>query len=369
MKYKNVFGGDLLGSVLVLSACGAEPSDATRSPAASASTQPTTAASSRSTAPSASATTGASPAATTPAPSAPASSSSSASAPAATTFDPARVTIALEQVANGFEQPLFLTHAGDGSNRTFVVEKTGAIKLLDGTVFLDIADRITADGYEQGLLGLAFHPQFAQNGYFYVYYTARDGTNTVSRFTATADRQGGDPATELVMIQQADPAANHNGGMIAFGPDGMLYIGLGDGGGANDQFGNGQNGDTFLAKILRIDVNGAEPYAVPQDNPFVNDDEIRPETWAWGLRNPWRFSFDRTTGDLYIGDVGQNQWEEINFQPAASVGGENYGWPIREAAHCFRTTNCDTSPLVAPIAEYNHLHVISFTDASEYNGQ
>ncbi len=272
-------------------------------------------------------------------------------------------------MADGFEQPLFVTHAGDGSGRTFVVEKTGSIKLLDGTVFIDIADRITADGYEQGLLGLAFHPQFAENGYFFVYYTARDGTNTVSRFEATADRQEGDPATELVLIEQEDPAANHNGGMLTFGPDGMLYIGLGDGGGANDQFGNGQNGDTFLAKILRIDVNGAEPYAVPQANPFVNDDQIRPETWAWGLRNPWRFSFDRATGDLYIGDVGQNQWEEINFQPAGSTGGENYGWPIREAAHCFRTNDCDTATFVDPIAEYSHQEGISVTGGYVYRGQ
>jgi len=371
MKYKKAFSGAFLISVLALSACSADQTAATRLPAASttASTQPTMAASKGFTAPSASATTGASPAATTPAASAPASSGGSASAATATTFDPARVTLATEQVAEDFEQPLFVTHAGDGSNRTFVVEKTGSIKLLDGTVFFDVSDRITADGYEQGLLGLAFHPQFAQNGQFFVYYTAPDGTNTVSRFGSIADRQGGDPDSEVVLIQQEDPAANHNGGMLAFGPDGMLYIGLGDGGGANDQFGNGQNGDTFLAKILRIDVNNGEPYAVPQDNPFANDGEIRPETWAWGLRNPWRFSFDRATGDLYIGDVGQNQWEEINFQPAASAGGENYGWPVREAAHCFRDQNCDTASFADPIAEYNHQQGISVTGGYVYRGQ
>jgi len=365
MVPKRILSGLVL--TLALSACGAEQSAATRSPVALPSMQPTTAVSSRSAAPSASATTGASPATTTPPATTP--SGAPASAPAATTFDPARVTIATEQVADGFEQPLFVTHAGDGSNRTFVVEKTGAIKLLDGSVFLDIADRITASGYEQGLLGLAFHPQFADNGHFYVYYTARDGTNTVSRFSATADRQEGDPATEMVLIEQEDPAANHNGGMIAFGPDGMLYIGLGDGGGANDQFGNGQNGDTFLAKILRIDVNGGEPYAVPQDNPYVNDAALVPETWAWGLRNPWRFSFDRATGDLYIGDVGQNQWEEINFQPAGSTGGENYGWPVREGAHCFRDQNCDITGLTDPIAEYNHQEGISVTGGYVYRGQ
>jgi glucose/arabinose dehydrogenase len=237
-------------------------------------------------------------AATTPVTST-ASSRALESATAATTVGPAHVLIRLEQVATGFDQPVFLTHAGDGSNRTFVVEKGGRIKFLDGTEFLNITDRITTSGYEQGLLGVAFHPQFAHNGWLYVCYTAPDGTNTVSRFAATADRQRGDPDTELVLLQQVSPHDTHNGGMIAFGPDGMLYVGLGDGGGADDAFGNGQHGDTLLAKILRIDVSGAQPYSVPHDNPFVNTSAIRSETWASGLRNPWRFSFDRATGDLY----------------------------------------------------------------------
>jgi len=249
------------------------------------------------------------------------------------------------------------------------VEKGGLIKLLDGTVFLNIADRITASGYEQGLLGLAFHPHFSTNGLFFVYYTAPDGTNTLSRFGATADMQRGDPDTELVLLQQASPHDTHNGGMVAFGPDGMLYVGLGDGGGADNEFGNGQNGDTLLAKIVRIDVNGAEPYAVPHDNPFVNTSEIRSETWAWGLRNPWRFSFDRATGDLYIGDVGQNQWEEINFQPAVSRGGENYGWSIKEGSHCFYTTTCDSTGLTDPIVAYDRHQGIAVTGGYVYRGQ
>jgi glucose/arabinose dehydrogenase len=298
-----------------------------------------------------------------------ASRSATASITAVSTVDPTHVTIVLEQVAAGFKQPLFLTHAGDGSNRTFVVEKDGQIKLLDGTRFLDVVDRITTNGYEQGLLVLAFHPEFATNGLFFVYYTAPDGANTLSRFRATADLQRGDPDTERVLLQQASPHETHNGGMIAFGPDGMLYIGLGDGGGANDQFGNGQNGDTFLAKILRINVNGAEPYAVPQDNPFVNDAQIRPETWAWGLRNPWRFSFDRATGDLYIGDVGQNQWEEINFQPAISRGGANYGWSIKEGSYCFYTTTCDSTGLTDPIVAYDRHQGIAVTGGYVYRGQ
>ena len=276
--------------------------------------------------------------------------------------------IGLEQVATGFDQPVFLTHAGDGSNRTFVVEKGGRIKLLDGTMFLNIADRITASGYEQGLLGVAFHPRFAHNGWLYVYYTAPDGTNTLSRFRATADLQRGDPDTELVLLQQTSPHDTHNGGMVAFGPDGMLYVGLGDGGGADDQFGNGQHGDTLLAKIVRIDVN-TEPYAVPQDNPFVHTSTIRSETWASGLRNPWRFSFDRATGDLYIGDVGQNQWEEINFQPAMSRGGANYGWSIKEGSYCFYTTTCDSTGLTDPIVAYDHYQGIAVTGGYVYRGQ
>jgi glucose/arabinose dehydrogenase len=355
MVFKRVLPGLVIA--LALSACGAVQSAALRSPAASPSTQPQTVGS-RST-------TSSAPAAA----SAAALNSATESIVAVSTVDPAHVTIVLEQVAAGFEQPLFLTHAGDGSNRTFVVEKGGQIRLLDGTLFLDVADRITTSGYEQGLLGLAFHPEFATNGLFFVYYTALDGTNTLSRFRATADGQRGDTDTELVLVQLASPHETHNGGMIAFGPDGMLYVGLGDGGGADDEFGNGQNGDTLLGKILRLDVNGGEPYAVPHDNPFVNDVQIRSETWAWGLRNPWRFSFDRMTGDLYIGDVEQNQWEEINFQPAASAGGENYGWSIREGAYCFYTMTCDGTGLTNPIVSYDRHQGIAVTGGYVYRGE
>jgi glucose/arabinose dehydrogenase len=287
----------------------------------------------------------------------------------ATSFDAQQVTLGVEQVASGFAQPLFVTHAGDGSGRTFVVEKGGTIRLLDGTVFLDISDRVGSSGYEQGLLGLAFHPQFAQNGFFFVNYTDGNGNTVVSRFGLLNNQQIGDPNSEQVVLRQEQPAANHNGGMIAFGPDDMLYIGLGDGGGANDQYGNGQNFETWLGTLLRLDVSRSEPYAVPQDNPFVGAPGAQPEIWAYGLRNPWRFSFDRATGDLYIGDVGQNQWEEIDFQPAASQGGENYGWSIREGAHCFRDNNCDTAGLVDPIAEYDHSQGISVTGGYVYRGE
>ena len=173
---------------------------------------------------------------------------------------------------------------------------------------------------------MAFHPNFGQNGRLFVYYTDKKGNTVISRFQANAERTEADPDSEVVLATAEQPAANHNGGMLAFGPDGMLYAGLGDGGGAGDPWGNGQSLDTLLGKLLRIDVDGGEPVAVPADNPFVGQEGAKGEIWAYGLRNPWRFSFDRATGDLWIGDVGQNQWEEIDYQPAGSRGGENYGW-------------------------------------------
>jgi glucose/arabinose dehydrogenase len=300
--------------------------------------------------------------------SSPATTTETADAAATPGFNAQQVALNVQQVASGFDQPVFVTHAGDGSRRMFVVEKGGVIKLLDGQTFIDISDRVRSSGSEQGLLGLAFHPQFAQNGLFFVNYIDRNGNTVVSRFSTTADKQRGDPASEQVLLRQEQPAANHNGGMVAFGPDGMLYIGLGDGGGANDQFGNGQNLQTWLGTLLRIDVNSGATYAVPPNNPFVKNASARPEIWAYGLRNPWRFSFDRATGDLYIADVGQNQWEEIDAQPANSSGGENYGWSIREGAHCFRGSNCETTGLVDPIAEYEHGLGCSVTGGYVYRG-
>jgi glucose/arabinose dehydrogenase len=288
--------------------------------------------------------------------------------PSPATFDPQRITLALEPAAQGLDRPLFVTHAGDGSGRAFVVEKGGAIRTLaDKQLFLDISDRVNARSSEQGLLGLAFHPRFPENGQFFVYYTDRNGDEVVSRFGLAADGRG-DPASEKIILRQEDPAANHNGGMITFGQDGMLYIGLGDGGGANDQFGNGQNRDTFLGKLLRIDVDQGDPYAVPADNPFVNDSGTRPEIWAYGLRNPWRFSFDRATSDLYIADVGQNRFEMLHVRSAGQQGGENYGWPILEGRSCLRGDSCDRTGLTVAVADYPHSEGCSVTGGYVYRG-
>jgi glucose/arabinose dehydrogenase len=292
-------------------------------------------------------------------------------AQASAPFDPRSVTLRLERFASDLSKPLFVTHAGDGSGRVFVVEKGGTIRTVpDGDLFLDIRDRVGSEGSEQGLLGLAFHPRFEENGYFYVNYTNRDGDTVVARYTAPGDHARGDPESEQVVLTQDQPAANHNGGMLAFGPDGYLYIGLGDGGGAGDTYDNGQNPDTFLAKILRIDVNagGEQPYAVPPDNPFVGREGTRPEIWATGLRNPWRFSFDRGTGDLYIGDVGQASYEWVEYQPAGSRGGQNYGWPITEGSHCYREEGCDRDGLTPPVAEYTHEQGQAITGGYVYRG-
>jgi len=296
---------------------------------------------------------------------------STAAQPAAR-FDPKRVTLRLERFAGELNQPLFVTHAGDGSGRIFAIEKGGTIRTIpDGNLFFDMTDKVLSDGSEQGLLGLAFHPRFKENGYFYVNYTDREGNDTVARYTATGDRREGDTASEQIVLSQEDPAANHNGGMLAFGPDGYLYISFGDGGGAGDTYGNGQNNDTFLAKILRIDVNsgGDRPYSVPQDNPFVDEEGTRPEIWAKGLRNAWRFSFDRETRDLYIADVGQNAWEWVAFQPAGDKVGRNYGWPITEGNHCYEAEQCDRTGLTAPVAEYSHSIGQSITGGYVYRGE
>ena len=291
---------------------------------------------------------------------------------AATRFDPKRVTLRLERFAGELNQPLFVTHAGDGSGRIFAVEKGGTIRTIPGgDLFFDMTEKVLSEGSEQGLLGLAFHPRFRENGYFYVNYTDQEGNNTVARYTATGNRREGDIATEQIVLSQEDPAANHNGGMLAFGPDGYLYIAFGDGGGAGDTYGNGQNNNTFLAKILRIDVNtgGDRPYSVPQDNPFVDQEGTRPEIWATGLRNPWRFSFDRESGDLYIADVGQNAWEYVYFQAADDRGGHNYGWPITEGNHCYEAEECNREGLTPPVAEYSHNVGQSITGGYVYQGE
>jgi glucose/arabinose dehydrogenase len=276
-----------------------------------------------------------------------------------TAFDPAAFDVGLEPVAEGFAAPLYVTHAGD--ERLFVVEQAGTIQTVEGgeiaaTPFLDLTGRVGSDASERGLLGLAFAPNYAETGLFYVNYTDLDGNTVVSRFAAP-DGATGDPESEEVILTQEQPFPNHNGGMLAFGPDNYLYIGLGDGGGQGDPNGNGQSLDTWLGKILRIEVDplesGGEPYAVPDDNPFVSDSEARPEIWAHGLRNPWRFSFDREKGDLWIGDVGQNEYEEVSVL-AVDEGGANLGWNIVEGPECYAEAGCDPGEFVEPVFSYTH---------------
>ena len=265
-------------------------------------------------------------------------------------------TISLTRIAGGFVQPVAITHAGDGSGRLFVAEQGGLIRiLLSGVVapvpFLDITGLVTPSGGEQGLLGLAFPPGFNTRRTFYVNYTNRTGVgNTViARYGLTADANRADPASRQELLNIVQPFANHNGGQLAFGPDGQLYIGTGDGGSGGDPLGNGQSIATLLGKLLRIDVlSGISPYAIPIGNPFGN------EIWAYGLRNPWRFSFDRLTGDLYLADVGQSLVEEVNFQPAGLGAGANYGWNIMEGSRCFGSPACSNAGLTLPVAEYLH---------------
>ncbi|MEP7200099.1 MAG: PQQ-dependent sugar dehydrogenase [Chloroflexota bacterium] len=296
--------------------------------------------------------------------------------PSGTHFDPETMTVRLEPVAAGLRAPTFATHANDGSGRLFVVEKAGTIRSVRAgavaeTPFLDITLLVRSNDSERGLLGLAFHPQYKRNGLFYVHYTDQDGDIIVARYAVSSDpnRANPDSAVELLHIRHRD-AANHNGGQLAFGPDGYLYIGTGDGGASGDRFGNSQNPSALLAKLLRIDVNSGTPYGIPKDNPFANRAGFRPEIWAWGLRNPWRFAFDRATGDLYIADVGQNAWEEVDFQPAKSKGGENYGWNKLEGTHCYPpNAPCDPAGFVAPVAEYSHANGdCSITGGYVYRG-
>ena len=255
-----------------------------------------------------------------------------------------------------------LAQPDDGRDILFVAEQAGQIRgfaarqdVTETVVFLDITDRVHEGGNEEGLLGLAFAPDYRESGYFYVYYSAGDPRRSVlSRFRVSRnDPNRADVSSELVILEVPQPASNHNGGQLSFGPDGYLYIGLGDGGRGGDPFGNGQNTATLLGSILRIDVSGAsaeERYRIPPDNPFVGITGAGAEVWAYGLRNPWRFSFDSETGRLWVGDVGQNDWEEVDLVEK----GLNYGWNVMEGAHCFSPrTGCDTAGLQLPVAEYS----------------
>jgi glucose/arabinose dehydrogenase len=273
------------------------------------------------------------------------------------------------QVVSGIPAPTDIKNASDGLGRLFIVEQRGQIRILKNgqlldAPFLDITDRVGSNGSEQGLLGLAFHPKFSQNGYFYVNYTDTNGNTHIARFTASGD--SADPASEKKLLFVQQPFPNHNGGALAFGPDGYLYIGLGDGGSQGDPYGNAQSLNSQLGKILRIDVDHGDPFAIPDTNPFAASGGVFKEIWAYGLRNPWRFSFDRITHDLWIGDVGQNEWEEIDFVPAGMPGGLNFGWNKMEGTHPYKGSN--QPGLTAPVAEYPHGPECSVTGGYVYRG-
>jgi glucose/arabinose dehydrogenase len=293
---------------------------------------------------------------------------------AAAAADPQLPVVSLGAKVAVVRKPTHVTNAGDGSGRLFITEQEGRILVrkdnaVSATPFLDIRDRVSCCG-ERGLLSVAFPPGYWEKRYFYVNYTDRSGDTVVARYRTSQDSDRADPASEEVVMTVKQPFTNHNGGQLAFGQDGFLYIGMGDGGSANDPYGNGQNMGTLLGKLLRIDVeSAARPYAVPGSNPFAGRKNVLPEIWASGLRNPWRFSFDRATGDLYIADVGQNRYEEVDVQPASSRGGENYGWNIMEGLHCFRSRTCDASGLVKPAMEYGHGQGCSVTGGMVYRGR
>ena len=275
-------------------------------------------------------------------------------------------SVTLEPIATGLADPLGVVDAGDSSGRLFIVLQGGQVVILANgnvldTPFLDIRERVRS-GDERGLLGLVFHPQFQANGFFYVNYTDLQGHTVISRFQVSSVANIADNQSELILLTIEQPFANHNGGQIQFGPDEFLYIGTGDGGAGGDPQNRAQNLGDLLGKMLRIDVNGddfpTDPernYTIPANNPFINNPGALNEIWAYGLRNPWRFSFDHLTGALFIGDVGQGVWEEIDRQPLTSSGGENYGWRSMEGKHCFNPEeNCPLDGLTLPIVEYPH---------------
>jgi glucose/arabinose dehydrogenase len=315
--------------------------------------------------------------------SAPAATQPAASPAQTTRFNPQQVEFRLEPVFSGLRQPTQVTHAGDGSGRFFVVERAGIIRVYsapqtDGSVFLDIRDRVGDSGYEQGLLGLAFPPNFSRTGYFFINYTNNSGDTVIARYRVGDNHNRANPDSEFGIMTLQQPAPNHNGGMLAFGPDGYLWIGTGDGGGANDTFQNGQNPGSLLGAMLRIDVT-SDPsvrYRIPPDNPWINrtwqGQEVRDEIWAIGFRNPWRYSFDRRTGDLWIADVGQSLFEEINYVPARQLrqGGLNFGWPLMEGKNCRNEAGCPTESLFLPVLDYGHAgNGCSVTGGYVYRGQ
>jgi len=299
---------------------------------------------------------------------------------AQTTTPPSGDDYEWELVVGGFDNPIQILHAGDGSNRLFVVEQLGFVLVVENggflpEPFLDISELLTYEvirgGYtERGMIGMVFHPNYEENGYFYVNYVNRDEDVVVVRYQVSADNPNkADPNSALQIINVGQPFPNHNGGSMEFSPvDGYLYISVGDGGGAGDPFSNGQNTSTLLGKILRIDVDSTEPYAVPETNPFVGNDAYAPEIWALGLRNVWRMSFDRATGDLYMADVGQEKVEEVNVQRATSTGGENYGWNAMEGSERYNPNTVVPESHTLPVAEYGHDLGCSITGGNVYRG-
>mgnify|MGYP003957987205 FL=1 len=283
------------------------------------------------------------------------------------------------EIADGFKKPLFITSYPTDSNLLYVVEQAGRIIVIENgeklkRPFLDIKKQVVnpnRPGDERGLLGFAFHPNHTKNGKFYINYMNNDGYTVVSEFTVK-NKQRANHSSERILFDLKQPFSNHNGGHMAFGPDGYLYISIGDGGKAGDPNNAGQDLNTIFGKVIRIDVNQT-PYGIPKSNPYYGQENKRGEIWAWGLRNVWRFSFDRKNGDIFYGDVGQNKWEEINYEPAKSKGGVNYGWRIMEARHCYNPEdNCNESGLTQPILEYpndaNYMRTLTGMDQPDVDG-
>ena len=296
--------------------------------------------------------------------------------PSGEDFDATKIRISFSHVARNLSKPVFITHSGDNNGRLFIVEKTGRIRVirqgtLRGTPFLNLSGKVST-GSEQGLLGLAFHPDYGNNRKFYVNYTDVNGDTIIAEYHRSTDANIADP-TGRVLLKIDQPYSNHNGGMLAFGPDGYLYIGMGDGGSSGDPQNRAQNVNSRLGKILRIDVAdpaGAAQYTIPPDNPYVGINGYD-EIWSIGVRNPWRFSFDSRTGDLWIGDVGQDSYEEIDRSTAEGGGGRrlNYGWPSLEGTSCFKPmTGCNKTGKTPPMAVYSHSLGCSVTGGYVYRG-
>jgi hypothetical protein len=288
-----------------------------------------------------------------------------------TTPTPTDFRLRVREVVSGLASPVFLT-APRGDARLFILEQPGRVRVVENgqllpTPFLDVAARASSGG-ERGLLGLAFHPSYATNGFFYVNFTDRSGDTRVERFRVSADRNRADAASATLVIGVAQPFSNHNGGMLAFGPDGKLYVAMGDGGSGGDPQGHGQNLNSLLGKLLRLDVDAGSPYAVPPDNPFVGRAGARGEIWALGLRNPWRIAFDPPSNRLYVADVGQGRLEEVSVAGDAERG-VNYGWNVMEGSACYNAATCARDGLRPPAVEYDHSDGCSITGGYVYRGR